>query len=426
MKEKVLKKTVPKELKTLVDKLKLEPGISALQAEQAQIYLVGGIVRDAFMNKESKDIDILVAGIPIERISEILTIHGKVDLVGVSFGIIKYKTTIDDVEDTIDIAIPRTEIKTGRKHTDFKVVADHTLPITTDLQRRDFTINAIAYSFDHEIIDPFNGVKDCEDRVLSVVSKKSFLEDPLRLLRGIQFTSRFGLYISNDTKALYTTSRYNLDAVSGERIRMELEKIISKGCPKLAVDAFIQTKLHIAKYGTQISRFDHNEIGDIETIPQLLLVLYNYNVNHWTMERYTSYFGLTNKETKELKFYSSAMLYDSNFRQRVFIFEALKDLPHLLSTKFFEGTLEVHNRIVSSRDYSWRENVLGRLKNNIDAFNIKCYPRELNEINIDGFDLMDKGLIGKQIGDAYKRIVSAIVNDKLSNNKEDIMAYLDL
>jgi hypothetical protein len=105
-------------------KMRALPFVNDVKALDGKIYQVGGAVRDQFLGKDSKDLDILIQGVPADQIKTVLEKHGKVDMVGTSFGIIKFKAHGTDEE--IDIAIPRTERKIGAGYTGFEVTADTT------------------------------------------------------------------------------------------------------------------------------------------------------------------------------------------------------------------------------------------------------------------------------------------------------------
>jgi len=196
-----------------------------------KIFSVGGAVRDKFLGKDSKDLDILITGIPMDKLERLLTKYGKVDAVGKSFGVIKFvpKGATDD----IDIAIPRTEQKVGDGHKGFDVKSDHELPIEDDLKRRDFTINAIAKDVNGNLIDPYNGQDDLRNKIIRVVNPEAFADDPLRMLRGVQFASRFGFTIEPHTMDLIKQNAPKIKEIAGERMFIELEKIVTKGDKKV-------------------------------------------------------------------------------------------------------------------------------------------------------------------------------------------------
>ena len=197
--------------------------------ERGHIYEVGGVVRDSLLERQvsQKDRDFLVTGIPYEELTKILRKFGRVDLVGKSFGIIKF--TPRDQKITYDVALPRKEFSTGVAHRDFQVDFDHSLPVEEDLKRRDFTVNAMAKDLaTGKIIDPLNGKQDLENKTLRMTLAKAFEEDPLRMLRGIQFAARFGFEIEPKTfQAMKENSRL-ISSVSPERIQEELNKLLQQ------------------------------------------------------------------------------------------------------------------------------------------------------------------------------------------------------
>lgn len=195
-----------------------------------RIYEVGGAVRDRFLKAERvKDRDYLVTGIPYDNLTGILNNYGRVDLVGKSFGVIKFTQFRSGDQETFDISLPRKEHSTGVAHTDFEVTFDPDLPIEEDLHRRDFTINAMAVALDtNDLIDPLGGMIDLEKRQLRMTSEESFKDDPLRMLRAVQFSARFKLTIEPETFEAMKTHASLISTVSAERVAEELSKLLTR------------------------------------------------------------------------------------------------------------------------------------------------------------------------------------------------------
>ena len=193
--------------------------------------MVGGTLRDFLLGKAYKDLDLLVTGLPQNDLMRLLRRRGRVQRVGQAFGVLKFLPRAWD-DPPIDIALPRVETSTGVGHRDFAVTFDHTLPIETDLERRDFTINAMALDLLAErLIDPFGGHADLEGCVLRQVSPLAFPEDPLRMLRGVQFASRFGLRVEPETWSAMAAHAAAINTVAPERIAMELHKLFQAPRP---------------------------------------------------------------------------------------------------------------------------------------------------------------------------------------------------
>lgn len=165
-------------------------------------FVVGGAVRDAVMGRAGrKDLDLVVRGVALEDLSSLLAGHGEVNLVGRSFGVLKFRPR--GSHDEIDIAWPRTE-RAGMSggYRDFAVQADPDLPIERDLARRDFTMNAIAYDLGaRAVVDPHGGLDDIASGTVRAVGDPSlrFTEDHSRMLRAIRFACELGFEIEEKT-----------------------------------------------------------------------------------------------------------------------------------------------------------------------------------------------------------------------------------
>jgi tRNA nucleotidyltransferase (CCA-adding enzyme) len=208
-------------IKTYVQKLLQQPRllkiITAIKDAYGTAYLVGGAVRDLIQGFESKDIDIEVHGLPLEELEKILKTVGPVSLVGKSFGVLRVHT------DDIDWSIPRIDTA-GRKP---EVTLDPHLSIEQAFMRRDLTINAMGINLHtQELVDPFNGLQDLQEKKLRAPDPKFFVEDPLRFYRVMQFIARFGFYPDEQLNELCKTM--DVSAVSRERIESEFEKMLLK------------------------------------------------------------------------------------------------------------------------------------------------------------------------------------------------------
>ena len=207
------------------------PFVRALHVAGARVYTVGGTVRDLLLGHPRKDIDLLVTGLPQDALIRLLRRYGRVQLTGRAFGVIKFLPRHWD-DPPIDIALPRTEVSTGVGHRDFVVTFDHTLPVETDLGRRDFTINAMAMDLaDGHILDPFGGRADLQLRILRQVSQAAFPEDPLRMLRGVQLATRFDLRVDATTHRAMQAQAASITTVAPERIAEELRKLFQATAP---------------------------------------------------------------------------------------------------------------------------------------------------------------------------------------------------
>lgn len=195
--------------------------LALLQEAGGRPFLVGGCVRDALMGLTPKDLDIEVYGIGSREIENALRKKFGIIKVGAAFGVTKVK------DQPIDISVPRRENRTGVRHQDFEVQADPTMTYREACERRDFTVNAILWNpFTGELVDPWNGLGDLKAKVLRHVSPK-FSEDPLRVLRAMQFAARLEFSVAPETVQLCST--LTPQDLPAERIWEEWTKLILRG-----------------------------------------------------------------------------------------------------------------------------------------------------------------------------------------------------
>ena len=188
-------------------------------------YLVGGAVRDELLGLESKDADFVAPGVDYEGLRAALAPHGKVEDLEVAGRRVGARLYPRDralralAPAGIEFAPPRAERSTGPGRHDFEIVADPNLSIEDDMARRDFTVNAIARRLETgDLVDPFGGQDDLRNRVLRTVRKRSFAEDPLRLVRGLRLISQLGLEPTDETLQQMREDAGSVRLVSGERV----------------------------------------------------------------------------------------------------------------------------------------------------------------------------------------------------------------
>lgn len=187
---------------------------------KAEVFVVGGAVRDALLaRKGRRDLDLVVRGVPIRTLQKELARLGRVDLVGRVFGVLKFVPKGHDGP-AIDIALPRTDHALGTGgYRDVAVKADAKLPIEDDLARRDFTINAMAFDLKAgRLIDPFRGMHDLSKGIIRAVGvpSKRFGEDYSRMLRAIRFAVQLGFDVEPKTwRSVKTNIRHLLDQRAG-------------------------------------------------------------------------------------------------------------------------------------------------------------------------------------------------------------------
>ena len=202
-------------------------------------YLVGGYVRDSTLGRESVDIDIVVEGDGVKvarklnaKLNGKLTCHAE-------FG----TATISINSHRVDLASARTEKYPSPGHLPHVYLST----IVEDLNRRDFTINAIAMSISKEnfgeIFDPFEGLNDIKKKLIRILHRNSFIDDPTRIFRALRYKNRFGFKVEEDTERLMREAIKNgmVSRLSGQRILNELQLIFEE-------DTFQHTVEDLAHY----------------------------------------------------------------------------------------------------------------------------------------------------------------------------------
>ena len=196
------------------DLARLLRDVSALK----RTYLVGGCVRDALLGIGHKDYDLEVYGVGYEELARALSAHGRVDLVGKSFGVIKFSGSSGG---QWDFSLPRRDSKMSAGHKGFQVAFDPGIEPEAAASRRDFTVNALMFDpRTGEYLDFFGGRDDLDKRVLRHTSP-AFVEDPLRVLRGMQFAARFDLTPAPETVDLCRSIVHTFSELAVERVGME-------------------------------------------------------------------------------------------------------------------------------------------------------------------------------------------------------------
>ena len=233
----------------------LQQTISLLVAAGASVYVTGGAVRDHLMGIQSSDIDIEVHSIEPQKLYDTLANDYSVHPCGKNFSVLKLKVENSD----IDIAVPAVDGEPSPY-----------CGLREACKRRDLTINAIAYEPATEIFhDPFNGMEDLRTGSLRATDRQTFIEDPLRVLRVLQFAARFGFQPTESTIELCTSIQTELHSIPIERIKHELEKMWINGkqiahafalVPKLGLDDFFSILPGLIKSSTRTNLISAHDI----------------------------------------------------------------------------------------------------------------------------------------------------------------------
>lgn len=395
---------------TLLRKLNNLPFNEELIKRGCQIYAVGGAVRDQFIGKESKDLDIIICGIPLDQLSNVLEKHGKVNEVGKSFGIIKF-TPFGETEE-IDVAIPRTEKKLGIGYKGFEVYSDHNLTIEEDLFRRDFTMNSVALSLNGSYVDPFGGIEDINNGIIRLTNALAFAEDPLRMIRAISFASRFNFKIDDITMSMIRNFASKITEITPERILIEFEKIVSKGDMQLGTRLLHQSTIYSYIFNEKASidnmydiDFSENRMSLAKTMGEFVFLLTHDLISNpakFYKENLKGEIGTT-KEIEALSFIENVKFFINDEEKKMKLFEMLKIYPSAINSQIL------------------RTDFLTLLK----EFKNGNYPISLKELQIDGNDLIKRGFQGKKIKEIQYIVLSEIFRDGIKNDKAEILNFIN-
>lgn len=203
--------------------------LDGLRAAGGRPLIVGGAVRDGLLARthggtvDSMDIDIEVYGLSKDRVRKALP--GDVNEVGQAFGV--FNTSLNGQD--FDVALPRQDNKTGDGHRGFVVETDPNMPFETAFARRDFTMNAMGWDPESgELVDPLGGRSDLEAGILRHTGDK-FQEDPLRVLRGVQFAGRFNMELAPETAELCREMAPTFHQLHKDGIWKQFRKLTTEG-----------------------------------------------------------------------------------------------------------------------------------------------------------------------------------------------------
>ena len=353
-------------------------------------YVVGGCVRDASMQRDPHDWDITTSAKP-DEVEQIFADH-KIIETGLKHGTVTVMRNGEGYEITtyrID-----GDYSDGR-HPDSVNFTDN---VVEDLKRRDFTMNAIALDNRGEVVDPFDGCADIYNQTVRAVGnpRDRFDEDALRIMRAIRFSVVFGFEIDNNTKDAVLGMYQRLGKVSKERIQAELVKMGNS--PKFpdALEEFREVFDFI---------FDNDDwVTPRKVANEDLITKFAYMFN--TAEE-------AERIITDLKF-------DSYTRDCVVELVQNKNKPiHEDSKPDIRAWLNVLGEEQLLRLGAIRGIDLTKIINDCRG---DCYTYK--DLTINGNDVLSLGYKGKEVGEALKGALWAVINDKVANNKEDLIKYI--
>ena len=371
-----------------------------IKSKGGKIYQIGGAVRDEFLGKVSKDLDLIIAGIDIDDLQKILNQHGKVNLVGKSFGVLKFNPFGQEGE-PVDIVVPRIEVSTGEGHKDFEVRLGKDITLEEEQLRRDFWMNAIAKDIETgEIIDiGGKGQLDIKNKQISVINPKAFEDDPLRMLRAVQFASRFNFKIEDETMKEIKKNAAKIKTVSNDRYQEEFRKMFEKSSkPTVGVKLLIETGLmnHIFSKGKVNPLMDKLSK---DTFPTFLALFGE---------------GSSGSEIQNVMKLSNK---NANIVQAVIDFQKI-NLDDLNVVKFLSKVKDKKDVI---RNIDALQKAKGQTTLSEQLKSMKGKPTSLKELAVTGKDLLDEGISGRKIGEILNYLLELAVKTG-KNDKEFLLS----
>lgn len=436
----------------------------------AKVYKVGGSVRNSLYNnihktdKTIKDYDILVRLLPINDIIKLIEPYGFVKVVGIRFGVIKFKESGSgsgsDHEPEIDIAIPRIEKSTGTKYKDFEITSDHKISIKEDFSRRDATINAIGvrifskndlyevkFSYDN-IIDPFNGISDIKNKIWKAVGDPNsrFKEDPTRIMRALRQCAELDLSLDDKTlKCIYSDYKL-LEVIMKEsvvRITEELVRLMKGSYSKILPILFESGISELLKIPNESQELLINNANIINTynlrITIALLLSAHLDKNRESI-RWTRNYELSaapHFSKNDVSFINCVSEFAVPFNDSLNVIKNDRDIRILIRRliqtcekispnrgHLFAGDLILYGRIVFGYDVIFLDRLITIHANERDI------PMNTSQIKIKGDHLeiiwqkvvnnkIDK-IPGKKIKEIKEYLFELIINETITNNEEEL------
>ena len=444
--------TYPKNVKNIIDRLQ-DAGYEA--------YAVGGCVRDSYLGTEPNDWDITTSALP----EDVKKLFRRTIDVGIQHGTVKVMIGSEGYEITTFRIDGEYEDSRHPKEVTF------TDKLREDLCRRDFTINAMAYSKSTGLVDLFGGVDDLKSGIIRAVgdARQRFSEDALRILRALRFSARFGYDIDEDTVKAIKELAPNLSNISAERIREELEKLICSDHPdrmrmayEYGITAVIFPEWDAMMECDQNTPHHFTDVGD-HTIVALEYIVKNYSdigdadnrllriatllhdiakpvMKTTGSDGFNHFRGHPEAGVKMAEAFMKRLKYDNDTTNRVkTLVRYHDDKPELTypSVRRFIADVGVSNMeelirlkyadLYAHADYQWDEKLY-----QVETFE-KMYRKvisdkdalTINDLAVNGRDLMDCGIKnGPAIGRSLHALLQIVMDDPSENVREKLLEHL--
>lgn len=394
---------LPDDVKNIIDTL-TEHGYEA--------YAVGGCVRDSILCRRPGDWDITTSALPLQvkelfrRTIDTGIKHGTVTIM---LGNCGYEVTTYRIDGEYTDSRHPNEVT-------------YTSLLREDLERRDFTINAMAYNEQSGIVDCFDGIGDLERKLIRCVGEatKRFTEDALRMLRAVRFSAQLGFDIHPDTAEAIRTLAPNIAKISKERIHSELGKILLSKHPDYV---FTAKELGMTKYVMPVIDRIENEAVTKRLLGKL---------EDWLPYRYAALmFERTPEETeaqlKELKLDNDTIKNTVNLvkyhglKPSTDEIQIRKDAA-AIGAEFFYKVLDFEKAYYKATGDSEALGIIAEESKIYDKLKARGDCLSIGELAVKGADLIAAGVApGKEMGIALNKCLQAVLVDPTLNTKEKLI-----
>lgn len=384
---------------------KAKPILELIEKHGHKAYFVGGCVRDLLLKRSIKDIDITTSATP----EEIKKIFPKVIPVGIQHGtvIVRFK------KESYEVTTFRLDgdYSDGR-HPD---TVEFTDDIDKDLERRDFTINALAMNVRGDIIDLFNGQKDMEKRLIRTVGNGSerFREDALRIIRALRFSSQLGFSLAQDTYEQMIACKSDIKLISTERITNEMGKFFAGDYIEKGIEYLRKTEIYrelpIFK---DVPSLINKVPVEIKPLPSFasVIVLFHYLEPKITITSWVKSWKCSNQTKRSAdEIFDNLRYYEKNGLDRILVYR-LKQQHYVAFQRLIEM---LKNDQITISD--------------IEKIKVTLPIHSRKELAIDGNDILElfpQRTRGAWIKEMLEESEEQVIKGNVINKKREIKEWL--
>lgn len=419
-------------------------------------YIVGGAIRDILLGLEPKDID-FTTNLPYETLKNLFSEYNPKET-GKAFGVLRIR--VNDTE--YEIAKFREdnyEEKDGLKIIPHEKKVNFVNDIKNDLSRRDFTINAMAYNEVDGIVDLYNGQKDIENKIINFVgnAEERIIEDPLRILRAFRFMSRLGFSLSEKTVEAIKKQKNLLISIPEERITMEFSKLLLGENIKNTLTAMKDTgvlELIIPEFKATYDFNQHNPHHNLDLFNHIISVV--SKVPSDLELRYTALLhdiakpvvqtfdekGIAHYKTHEIVGADMARAILTRLKLPVKLIDTVEDIIKKHMVLYRDVTDKKFNKLLSEMGYdnllrliehcnadnSSKNNEVVNPENDLYERLKRAVEKQMqvtvNDLVLNGRDLMEMGFKGTEIGKIKGELLEKYLSEEIPNEKEEMLAYV--